>query len=204
MPSTGSSHKTARISGRPPSCLGGSGRTIFQRPTNSFSDPYCVAAGASITGWVRAELFKVICASKDVLYCDTDSLVWGRPAPQVKIGEELGEWKEEMKCDVVWIGGKKLYVAHNRAYPWHSSPKEAGKKPIRVPGLGWTSSDPKAWKTASKGVRLSIRDLIAVCEGETRTAKQEAPTYAFGVMKPFIVRTVKRADKRKGLPTAAK
>lgn len=172
-----------------------SGRSIFQRPSPGRSDPYCVAAGASITGWVRAELHKVIVASKRVLYCDTDSLICEKPATSVHVGKKLGDWKEEMKCDVVWIAGKKLYCAHNRKFGWHKI-KPVGGKHIHVEGLGWTSLDPEAWKTASKGVRLSVAELIAVAEGKSRTARQAAPSYGLGRGPRFISRQIRRADKR--------
>lgn len=181
------------------------GISIFERPAPDFGERYCVATGASITGWVRGQLFGVIRGSKRFLYCDTDSVICGKPPKGLEVGEELGQWKEEMRCDAIWLGGKKLYAAHNRVYPWFKTePRKKGEW-IFVKGMGWTSADihgdekkdiPPAWKTAAKGVRLPLKDLIAVCLKKRRTARQLAPTYRLGKPTTFIVREVSRADDR--------
>lgn len=173
------------------------GISIFERPAPDFGERYCVATGASITGWVRAELHKVIRQCGGFIYCDTDSLICQQIPAKLRVGNELGEWKEEMVCDVVWIGRKKLYAAHSIKAPWFKrKPRRKGDF-IRVEGLGWTDAstdgDAPAWKVAAKGVRLPLRDLIAVCEGHRRTARQLAPTYALGKPTRFIKRRVERA-----------
>lgn len=172
-----------------------SGRSIFQKPAPKIQDPFCVATGASITGWVRAELSRVIAKNPDVVYCDTDSLIAPRPVIGCDIGSGLGQWKLEMHCDVIWVAGKKLYAAHNAEFEWHKSkPSRTGW--IHVPGMGWTSASPEAWKCAAKGVRLPIKDIIAIAEGHTRTYSQSAPSYSLGREEKFIRRTIRRSDKR--------
>ena len=184
-----------------------SGVSIFQRPAPRYTDPFCVAAGASITGWVRAHLWAVIRANPGCLYCDTDSLIAPNPVAGCRVGTGLGNWKMEMRCDVVWVAGKKLYAAHNGKAPWLSVPP-VRKGWIHVVGKGYTPLDAETWekfdgtkedpwKSASKGVRLNVADIIAVAEGHARTYKQDAPTYSLGKDPTFITRTVRRADKRK-------
>lgn len=154
------------------------GLSFWQAPSN---DPeakkpmkfYNVCTAASITGCVRAFLQRSISQCEGVLYCDTDSIM-ARDTKALKLGDELGAWKLEKECDCVWIGGKKLYVAH--------SYNETGKK---------------EWKTASKGVRLTVPDLIAVCEGEARSYSFDAPNYSVFSAPSFTTRTVRRDDKRK-------
>ena len=48
------------------------GQTVYERddPKDSF---YNVATAASITGFVRAFMWRAICDSEEPLYCDTDS-----------------------------------------------------------------------------------------------------------------------------------
>lgn len=171
------------------------GLTFYERPTKLFAHKFFnVCISASITGAVRAFLFAAIRSSRP-LYCDTDSLITKRsPSP---MGTRLGQWKKEMACDVIWIGGKKLYVAHNRKYAWCRRRPSWGdrKKWVKVDGLGWTARE--AFKTASKGVRLPVEDLIAVCEGHQRTGKFIAPTYSLFRATSFTSRRIRRADKRK-------
>jgi hypothetical protein len=166
----------------------------------SIMKPYCVPLGAGITGCVRAFLFASMRQCRDVLYCDTDSII-ARDVSKLKSGAALGQWKHEMTCDVVWIGGKKLYVAHNAEYPWKRTlPKAAKKKDwVFIDGWGWNQKPTKtikSFKTAAKGVRLSIRALVAVCSGKTRKGKFDAPSYSALAPSHFTTRTIKRADKR--------
>ena len=182
------------------------GISVYQRPSKlgprgRFATYYCIATAASITGRVRAFLFESMRRCKGVLYCDTDSII-ARSVKGLKQGPKLGEWKNEMECDVVWIGGKKLYVAHNKEYPWKRSlPKGAKKREwIFIQGLGWNplpTKTIKSFKTAAKGVKLTLRQLIDVCEGKTREGRFDAPSYSALAPSKFIARTIRRADKRK-------
>ena len=134
-----------------------------------------VATAASITGCVRAFLARSMHACKGVLYCDTDSII-AEDTSSLELGNELGQWKLEKECDAVWIAGKKLYAAHDYRGG------EAGKK---------------EWKTASKGVRLTAKEICEVADGEEKSYSFETPNYSVFSGISFTKRTVKRDDKRK-------
>jgi hypothetical protein len=186
------------------------GITFYQRRTHEAGREgkpkrfYNVCTAASITSKVRATLFMAARLVRNPLYCDTDSLI--TPTTKgLKMGDELGEWKLEMECDVVWIGGKKIYAAHNKKNKWEISkptralhsfrfPNENRGDWFRVVGFGWAL--PSHFKTAAKGVRLSVPDLIAVCEGEERTHRFDAPSYSPFSAPRFVSRTITRADRR--------
>lgn len=154
------------------------GISFWQLPSN---DPeaeaqmkfYNVCTAASITGKVRAFLQESISKCKGVLYCDTDSII-AEDTSSLVLSDDLGAWKLEKECDIVYIGGKKLYAAHT------SNP-----------------DDKKEWKTASKGVRLTVEDLVSVCLGEARSCTFDAPNYSVFSAPKFTTRTVQRDDKRK-------
>jgi DNA polymerase type B, organellar and viral len=187
------------------------GLTFYNRKTHEDgreSKPkryYNVCTAASITSFVRAMLFKAARKTRP-LYCDTDSLICPsfRDA-SVPQGDGLGEWKLEMECDVVWIGGKKIYAAHNKKYRWEKGkPTGAAHKRdfadasrddwFHIPGHGW--SLPSHFKTAAKGVRLKVPDLISVCEGAERETNFIAPSYSPFSPPRFVSRKITRADKR--------
>lgn len=131
---------------------------------------YNIATAASITGFVRAMLWRALCNSHRPLYCDTDSITAEGFGPGVKLGDELGQWKLEAELDRVIIGGKKLYAMH----------KKGG------------SGRPKDWKMASKGARLKPADLIKIARGELITFRSDVPTYSVHHKGPrFIDRQIK-------------
>ena len=110
-----------------------------------------IAVAASITGYVRAYLWKNIKACRDVLYCDTDSIA-ARDISGVELDPyKLGMWDLEANCVSGGIGGKKLYAFKT----------EKGK-----------------YKTASKGVRLSPQEILRVASGEKVIYSPEAPTFS--------------------------
>jgi hypothetical protein len=184
------------------------GLTLWERPAprkpGNKGEFYNVAVAASITGKVRAEIHQAMRASRRVLYCDTDSLIGEKVV--VPKGEGLGEWKLERVFDVFWCGGKKLYIGHDAAFPWKKKRPTWTKKDfvktrmgkaapyVYVSRLGWTKRE--AFKMASKGVNLTVEDLIDVCEGKERVSRQAAPTYSLKRGTRFIERRVRRADKR--------
>jgi DNA polymerase elongation subunit (family B) len=181
------------------------GLSVYERksklgPRGRYSKFYCICTAASITGWVRAFLFESMKKCREVLYCDTDSIL-ASGVSKLKTGDELGEWKIEMECDIVWIGGKKIYVLHNKKFPFLPEiPKGERKKNwIFIEGHGWNplpTKKIKSFKMASKGVRLPLKKLISVCEGKTETGKFDAPSYSALAPSRFCSRKIKRADKR--------
>lgn len=119
---------------------------------------YNVATGASITGWVRAYLWRSLCATEGVIYCDTDSIAAEGFGPGVVFGDALGEWKDEGGFDRYAVAGRKLYAFRYA--------EKFGKK------------NPGDWKTASKGVRLPAEAIVRVAEGETVKALADRPTFS--------------------------
>lgn len=163
-----------------------------------------VAVGASITAFARARLAEAMAKCKGVLYCDTDSILARDTSALEKSADKLGAWKTEKECDVVWIGGKKLYVAHcYKDLGTVKKPTEKFYREVHLPSLAFhrwylTRKDfDSSWKLASKGVRLSVENLIAVCEGEERKYSFDAPNYSVKSAPHFTTRTVRRDDKRK-------
>ncbi len=125
---------------------------------------YNVAVGASITGFVRAHLWRQIAASGGTLYCDTDSVATTGRAP--KCGNALGEWTNEGQFSEYAIAGKKLYAF----FPKKGTPK-----------------------IASKGVKLSAEEIRKIARDPELEIeyKQDAPT--FGLKgKRFNVRKVRQ------------
>lgn len=143
---------------------------------------YNVATAASITGFVRAYLWRHICsirkAGGEVLYCDTDSLAFtGRVPSDFRIDKELGGWSIEGTFDHGGIAGKKLYAFHN------AQGKQAGDK---------------EWKCGCKGVRITPHEILAVCQGKTVTYKRDAPSYGYGKKPSFVTRRVRMTGKTVG------
>jgi len=127
-----------------------------------------VATAASITGCVRAFLMRSMAKCRDVVYCDTDSII-AADVSRLKMSDRLGDWKLEMDCKQVFIAGKKLYAA----------------------------TDGKKWKKACKGVNLSQEKIIEVARGNYEAHKSIAPTYSLFSKPKFVSREVKRADMPK-------
>lgn len=118
---------------------------------------YNVATSASITGFVRAYLFRALhsCGSGNILYCDTDSIATTCKGNQIKEGDKLGQWKNEGEFDKAGIGGKKLYIFRG----------------IPVNGE-------RQYKTASKGAKLSHSQLWRIANGGEVIYQPENPTYS--------------------------
>lgn len=108
-----------------------------------------VATAASITGYVRAVLWRAICGAKGVVYCDTDNIK-ARDVGDLHIDPvALGGWSPDATYTHGYIAGKKLY----------------------------SFTDGKKWTTASKGVKLTSDEVRRVALGEIVDWKAEAPTF---------------------------
>jgi len=124
--------------------------SVYERP-NPTDKFYNVATAASITGFVRAYLWRHICASKEPLYCDTDSLICREFSG--KIGTELGEWDLECELSEAYIAQRKMYA-------------------VKV-------KDSDDWKTASKGVRLTWQQIKHGVETQTvLNVVKESPAFS--------------------------
>lgn len=183
------------------------GITFYQRPSNREDSEkpmrfYNVCTAASITGYVRARLNAAMHDCEDVLYCDTDALL-ARDVSRLDIGDELGEFKLEKTCDLVWIGGKKLYALHDALFEWFpDSKRELPEPPKGTKDPRWVRVDPHGWtvswsfKKACKGANLNVEGVIDVCRGEGRKSVFEAPSYSVFSPPHFVSRSINRADKR--------
>lgn len=124
---------------------------------------YNVATGASITGYVRAMLWRAICASGGILYCDTDSIACSDFGELHRMGDELGQWKHEGDFTRAGIAGKKLYIFEGA----------------------------EGTKKASKGARLKDSELWKVAAGETVEYFNNAPTFSYNKEVSYIKRNIK-------------
>jgi len=142
-----------------------------------------VATGASITGFVRAYLWKHICAVRkgggQPMYCDTDCIVFTWPKKKKKIpfglSKELGDWSHDGTFTYGAIAGKKLYAFRR-------------KPGTRKPGMA-------LWEWACKGVDISARQVVNIAKGGKVTHRRDAPSMrvgAKGISMTFIERTVGR------------
>lgn len=137
---------------------------------------YNVATAASVTGYVRAFLFKALSTCSGVLYCDTDSIS-ARDTGALDFGTKLGQWKNEGSYDYAAIAGKKLYAKHRSGFAWDYNPDEEDEKL-------------QTWKIACKGVNFrkgmkldgrfySGPELITkIAEGEKIEYEPESPTFS--------------------------
>lgn len=117
---------------------------------------YDIAVSASITGYVRAHLWRVIKQCENVFYCDTDSIA-AQNIGSAPISKNLGDWNIEGNFCMAAIAGKKLYAF-----------KRSGS-------LGEKDDN---FKIASKGVRLSAKDIIRIANGESVTYVPDVPTFS--------------------------
>lgn len=131
---------------------------------------YNVATAASITGFVRAYLWRAICTTgiDNILYCDTDSIATIDTGNSLDNGNKLGQWKHEGEFDRAGIAGKKMYIFR-------------GKK---------KGSKAREYKTASKGVKLSNAQLWKVASGTEVIYKSENPTFSVHHAPRFVSRKI--------------
>jgi hypothetical protein len=136
--------------------IGGNGKGRF----------YNLATAASITGFVRAKLWRAICGAKRPLYCDTDSVTALGFGNNLPMGNNLGEWSIEHEYDRVVIAGKKLYAFHMNGQPI-----------LRK----------SSWKIASKGARLNHKQIMQIARGKLIHFKNDAPTFSASKSQPVFV-----------------
>lgn len=137
-------------------------RVLLTRPLPEMRRRYYnIATAASITGFVRAYLWRAIQQCSGVIYCDTDSIA-ARDTGSLKLGGELGAWKHEMDCDRYAIAGKKLYAFRD-------------------------ATNPENWKTACKGVKLTPEQIVRVAKSGRVEYSPEVPTYSIHRQEPTFV-----------------
>lgn len=151
----------------PYSFLGG--KMLFSRPTPDDKQRfYNVVVAASITGFVRAYLFEQILKSKNVWYCDTDSIIC--EGGKFPTGEKLGEWTCEGKGTTGAIAGRKLYA-------------------IKLENK---------WKIASKGVKFTKNDIFKIARGGEITYHNPAPTFSVKNGVNFVSRKIRKTVDNDG------
>ena len=141
---------------------------------------YNLATAASITGFVRAYLWRHICkireAGGELLYCDTDSIAFaGAGIEQFTLSRELGDWGIDGEFVRGGIAGKKLYAFE------YTTPKVKDGATI-------------THKTASKGVRLDADQIMRIAAGETILTEHEAPTFSVHAEPRFVSRRIKATN----------
>lgn len=131
------------------------GRNIYASPQQvRASGFYNVATAASITSAARASLLYGIQSAKRPIYCDTDSVICEglEETDHIKIDPKaLGAWDLEATGDKVCIAGKKLYAIF-----------EGGQEV----------------KKASKGVKLTAREIERVAGGEIIEFASPVPKFS--------------------------
>jgi Vibrio phage DNA polymerase len=145
---------------------------------------YNVATAASVTGFVRAYLFRALSSCSGLIYCDTDSIT-ARDTRSLAFGSELGHWKDEGRFDRYSIAGKKSYAYHL-----------AGRGDTYDP-----SEENPSWKIACKGVNLSReccapQIISSIALGGTYSCSPQVPTYSVTRVQPvFIARDLRNTYK---------
>lgn len=142
------------------------GAIVYARPSTALARHgfYNVAAAASITGAARAYLLRGISNAQRPIYCDTDSIICEHLDADLD-KSRLGAWKLEAEGDVCCIAGKKLYAVFNKGEPI---------------------------KSASKGVKLTPKEIAAVCRGETIEYSHPVPKFHLDGSVSFIKRNINR------------
>ena len=128
---------------------------------------YNVATASSITGFVRARLWRAIQRVKadgyNVYYCDTDSLITNHPS--LPTSKEIGGWDLEQTNDLLYLYAPKIYAARNAIT--------------------------KKWKVASKGVDLEPTDILKLLNGKSVRWENPAPTFKVKADTTFIHRELR-------------
>lgn len=140
---------------------------------------YNIATAASVTGFVRAYLWRNAQQCSGLIYMDTDCITAHRIG-DLDRGPDLGQWTTEGEFTRGGVGGKKLY-----AFKYRDGTGPIDKK----------TGKPMSWKLAHKGVKLNARQILKVARGGEVTYKPEVPTYSVYQPPRFVNRTVKATGK---------
>lgn len=139
---------------------------LWSRPAEISESQYCdVAIAASITSAARAILLQGLQQANRPVYCDTDSIIC-RDFSGDMDKLRLGAWDLEKVSDNVAIAGKKMYALYN--------------------------NDMELKKLSSKGGTLSLDEIIRICNGETVTYKNMAPTFSLKRPPMFVTRNFRK------------
>jgi hypothetical protein len=136
---------------------------IWRKPAKTQSF-FDVATAASITGASRAVLLDALAIAKNPVYCDTDSIICTDYLGDID-STRLGAWKNEGEADHLFIAGKKLYAAFLSG---------------------------ECVKLASKGARLTPRDVVSICRGGAVEWANDAPSFSLSHEPNFVRRKIVR------------
>ena len=125
---------------------------------------YNVATAASITGYVRAFLWRHLAKSSGLIYCDTDCIF--ADSVVCETGDKLGQWGKEGDFIRGGVAGRKLYAMEH-------------------------ADKPGKYKKASKGARLTAEQIMAVAGGAVVEYQQEAPVYSVSNLPAFVTRKIR-------------
>jgi len=140
-------------------------KQLFSKPLGEEKHRYYnLATSASITGSVRAKVWRAICKTDKPYYCDTDSIMCEGDA-RLDMGKEVGQWDIEATADKVAIAGKKLYCCFMQE---------------------------KAIKQANKGVRITGKEIEKVAKGEEVVYLSTIPTYSIHGKSGYTSRRINR------------
>jgi DNA polymerase type B, organellar and viral len=145
---------------------------IWKQPSQISWNVKNIGTAASITGAARSYLLRAIAKSKDVIYCDTDSLICGKfaEAPDVPVDSKaLGAWKAEGAGVLTAIACKKVYAVFD----------DRGE----------------CIKHANKGAAISPEEIFSVAKGDLVTYYRDAPTFKMDGSAEFMHRTIKSTTK---------
>lgn len=144
---------------------------------------YNVATAASITGMVRADMFRALRSVDNPYYCDTDG-IYARGTGNLDLGSELGQWKLELK-------GRRFAIAGRKTYAFCGDDKSD-----KLHEIDSTEANGGRWKIACKGARLSPRRIIEVANGKDFEYSPIVPTYSIHRTAPtFIKRKISRTNR---------
>ena len=153
------------------------GRKMLRRPVPLEKHRYYnIATAASITGWVRAFLWRSLLKCGNPLYCDTDSIAAGNTSA-LDMGKKLGQWKLEATCDEYAIAGKKNYAFHVTGEPRPMHVKRQKPLDANESRDEWERLR-KCWKVASKGSDLTPREMIAAACGFEVLNRSQVPNFS--------------------------
>lgn len=168
-------------------CNDSAGYAVWSRPTQTPGNYYNVAAAASITGFVRARIIEAA-HGRRIYYCDTDSVTL-HSGDVIATGDSLGDFTVEEHYDMLMLGGKKLYA---KRISRKSCPNRKAFDKMygdaRNTYHWWKNA---AWKIASKGAKLTPKDLFSICHGKTVTYRSEAPSMTVKAFTHFVTRNIR-------------
>lgn len=132
---------------------------------------YNVATAASITGFVRARLWRGIVTARNPRYCDTDAIYCDALGPEQSISKALGDFSSKGTAKgTVAIAGKKLYSIQSPNGNTDEFGNAVDKDNPPPPD--------RRFFTAHKGGNITPAEIVRVASGEIVHFAKLAPTFS--------------------------